>query len=244
MAEKRMRVIAVIPARAGSKGIRNKNIALVAGRPLIAYTIEAARAARTVERVLVSTDAPAIAEVARAEGAEVPFLRPAALSGDAVPGVDVVLHALNWLAEEEGTPLPEGVVYLQPTSPLRTAEDIDAAIDLLDRKKAEAVVSVCPVDCHPYWTKKVLPDGRLAAFLEVEQYLHLPRQALPPAYGLNGALYAARCDFLLANRSFYGERTYAYVMPPERSLDVDTPRDLHLAGLVLADRAHAGNGNG
>jgi CMP-N-acetylneuraminic acid synthetase len=230
--------VAVIPARGGSKGIPRKNLAPLAGRPLIAYTIEAARQARSVDRVLVSTDDREIAEVAQREGAEAPFLRPADLAGDDVPGVDVALHALDWLAEHEGAE-PEYVVFLQPTSPLRTAEDIDAAVDRLRGGDADAVVSVTPTAHHPYWAKRVLPDGRLADFLEAGEWQRRPRQELPPACVLNGAIYAARRAFLVANRSYYGERTAAYVMPPERSLDVDTPWDLYLAGLVLADKTRA-----
>jgi len=230
--------VAVIPARGGSKGIPRKNVALLAGRPLIAYSIEAARRARSVDRVLVSTDDREIAAVAKREGAEAPFLRPAALAGDAVPGVDVVLHAVTWLAEQQGTE-PQDVVCLQPTSPLRTAEDVDAAIDLLRANDGDAVVSVTPMEGHPYWAKKVLADGRLADFLDAGRWQRLPRQQLPPAYVLNGAIYAARRAFLVAKRSYYGDRTYAYVMPTERSLDVDTPWDLYLAGLILADKAQA-----
>lgn len=229
-------MLALIPARGGSKGIPRKNLAPLGGRPLVAWSIDCALRARGVERVLVSTDCPEIAEIARAAGAEVPFLRPAELAGDRVPGMDPLLHALEWCAAREAY-RPEWLVYLQPTSPLRAPEDIEAAFELAQKPGVEAVVSVAPAPSHPFWAKRIDADGRLQDFLadapEVSR-----RQELPEAYALNGALYLARCETLRAARSFYGDRTYALVMPRERSVDVDTPFDLELAGWLLA-RAQA-----
>lgn len=224
-------VIGLITARGGSKSMPRKNIAPLAGKPLIAWTIEAARASRLLSRILVSTDDGEIAQVAAAWGAEVPFTRPAELAGDATPHVLVVEHAIRWLEEAEGS-RPHYMLLLQPTSPLRSAEDIDAAIALAEEREAIAVVSVSPMERHPYLSKRILANGTLADFI-TSDIAYLRRQDLPPAYALNGALYLNRCDSLLRDHSFLPPGTLGYVMPPERSLDVDTPWDFHLIELVL-----------
>jgi CMP-N,N'-diacetyllegionaminic acid synthase len=227
-------VLGLVPARGGSKSILNKNIALVAGKPLIAYTIEAARAAPSVSRLVVSTDSPEIAAVARTHGAEVPFLRPSELAQDDTPGIAPVLHAVRWL-EEEQSYRPDYVVLLQPTSPLRAPGDIEAAMELAREREADAVVSVCPARDHPSWMKRIDACGRLADFgASGEAYTR--RQDLPPAYALNGAVYVARRGVLLELQTFYTARTHAYIMPLERSLDIDTPWDMYLAELILKDR--------
>lgn len=236
-----IRALGLIPARGGSKGIPHKNLAPLLGEPLIVHTIRAALHAPSLERVVVTTDDPAIAEVARAHGAEVPFLRPAALAQDDTPGIEPVVHALLWLEQEQGY-RPTHVVLLQPTSPLRTSEDIEQALALAAREDADAVVSVCPARHHPAWTKRLLDDGRLAPFI-AGAAMAPRRQDLPPAYALNGAVYVARREVVLARRSFHTERTWGHVMPPERSLDVDTPWDLRLAELVLGEhRARSASG--
>ncbi len=227
-------LLAVIPARSGSKGIVDKNLATVAGRPLIAYTIDAARQSRAVTRTVVSTDALDIADVARSLGADVPFLRPAELARDDTPGIAPFVHAVSWLGEAQGF-RPDWVLLLQPTSPLRTAEDIDAAVALAIERDADAVLSVCPVRHHPYWTRQLEPDGRLTPFIEPDPPA-LRRQDLPEVMSLNGAIYLIRRDVLLAGESFDTDRTLGYVMPPERSLDVDTPWDLQLVEWALRAR--------
>jgi N-acylneuraminate cytidylyltransferase/CMP-N,N'-diacetyllegionaminic acid synthase len=230
------RVLAIVPARGGSKAVPGKNLAEVAGKPLIAHSIAAAGAARGVERVVVSTDDPAIADAARRHGAEAPFLRPAELARDDSPTVAAVLHAVQWLEEHEGY-RPDYVLLLQPTSPLRTAGDVEGAIRLAIDRDADSVVSVCEVKHHPYWVMRRAPDGRLASFLgtdwEEDQQKYPRRQELPPAYAENGAVYLARRSVLLGRRSLYGEKVYGYVMPAERSLDIDTLWDLRLADLIL-----------
>lgn len=229
-----MPILAIIPARGGSKGIPDKNIAVVAGQPLIAWTIAAARAATAIDRVVVSTDSPRIAEIAVAKGAEVPFLRPAALAGDHAPGMAVILHALGWLAEHDGR-RPDVVMCLQPTSPLRTAQDIDAAAAVLTQPHTDAVVSVTAAEHHPAWMKQIDPSGRLVDF--GGSAAPVRRQDLPPAYALNGAIYMARRPLLEETGDWYGGTTRAYVMPAERSLDIDTPWHLHLADLLLRERS-------
>jgi len=228
-------VIGLITARGGSKSMPRKNILPLAGKPLIAWTIEAARSSRFLSRVLLSTDDPEIAEVAAGWGAEIPFMRPAELAGDTTPHVLVVEHAIRWLEEAEGS-RPEYVLMLQPTSPLRTAEDIDGVITFAREREAIAVVSVSPMDRHPYLSKRILADGTLAEFV-TSDIAYLRRQDLPPAYALNGALYLNRSDSLLRDHTFVPPGVLGYVMPPERSLDVDTPWDFHLVEMILQDRS-------
>ncbi len=230
-----MDILAIVTARGGSKGLPRKNVLPLAGKPLIAWTIEAARQSQVASRLIVSTDSQEIAEVSRAWGAEVPFLRPPELARDDSPHIAAVLHALQWLEAQEGR-RPARVLLLQPTAPLRSAEDIRGAVSLADRHAAAAVVSVCEARQHPFLTKRILEDGTLADFVAAGGISYLRRQALPPAYALNGAIYLNRAESLLRDRTFVPDGSYAYVMPPERSLDVDTPWDFHLVELLLHDR--------
>lgn len=227
-------VLALVTARGGSKGIPRKNIVPLVGKPLIAWTIEAARNSRSVDRIVVSTDDPEIAEVCRVLGAEVPFLRPEELARDDSPHMDVVIHAVNWLEAQEAY-TPDYVLLLQPTSPLRISDDIDAAMALAIEKAADAVVSVCLSPAHPYLMRRIEDDGRLKEFVPRPSG-YLRRQSLPPVYVENGAIYLVRRDVLLRDRSWYSAGTYAYIMPAERSIDVDTIWDLRLAALMLAER--------
>lgn len=227
-------VLAIISARGGSKSIPHKNIVAVAGKPLIAWTIEAALESILLDRVIVSTDDAAIAQVSRDCGAEVPFMRPADLARDNTPGIQPVIHAVQWL-EENDHYRPDYVMLLQPTSPLRITEDINTAIRLAVEKGADSVVSVCQAHQHPYWMKQITEDGRLVDYaLPEHEYTY--RQELPSVYTLNGAIYLTRSDILLEKGNFYTEKTYAYAMPPERSLDVDTEWDLQLVDLIIKDK--------
>jgi len=228
-------VLGVIPARGGSKGLSRKNILHLAGKPLIAYTIEVALSTSFLDRLIVSTDDEEIAKVAHQHGAEVPFCRPFDLARDETLVYPVLIHAVQWLSEHQDCN-PDFVLLLQPTSPLRTVEDIDAAINIAITAEAEAVVSVTPVHQHPYWMKQVTEDGRLTDHLPLERFPNR-RQDLPVVYALNGAIYLAETRILLERQTFYTDRTYAYIMPPERSLDIDSKWDLYLAELVLKDRA-------
>ena len=211
-------VLALITARGGSKGLPGKNIRPVHGRPLIDYTIAAARTARSVDRVVLSTDDDAIASVAVECGCEVPFRRPAALASDDARSIDVVLHALGQL------PAYDLVVLLQPTSPARTAEDIDEACHQLVSRSAPSCVSVTVASQSPYWMYRLEGDGRLHPLLE-PPIAASRRQDLPPAYVLNGAVYVARTDWLRTHGAFVGHGTIAHVMPPERSIDIDALDD-------------------
>jgi CMP-N,N'-diacetyllegionaminic acid synthase len=199
---------------------------------LIAWTLEAAMRCRAALRVVVSTDDVEIADVAAAAGAEVPFMRPARLARDDTPTIDVVMHALDELAGRGY--VPDRVLLLQPTSPLRTAGDIDAAMELAGARDATSVVSVSPADRHPWLMKRITSDGLLEDFMPHEPVTR--RQDLERVYALNGAIYLTRTEWLRGNGSFHATSSFAYVMPRERSLDVDEPWDLHLCDLLLRDR--------
>ncbi len=227
------RILAVIPARGGSKGLPGKNIRELGGKPLIAWSIEAGRQSRYVDQLVVSTDSKEIAQVAELWGGNAPFLRPADLATDEAKGIDAILHAVHWHLERgESFDL---VLVLQPTSPLRTAEDIDRAVELLFEKSASAIVSVCPTDHHPWWANTLPEDGCMKDFLRPE-LKNTNRQSLPKFCRLNGAIYLADIPFLEKTNSFITEGTFAYVMATEASVDIDTILDLHLAELLLKER--------
>lgn len=214
------RVLGLIPARGGSKGIPQKNIVPLNGRPLIAWTITAALQSQYIDEVVLSSDCEAIIEVARRYGCKVPFTRDASLSGDSTSTMEVVFDALERL------PSFEWIVLLQPTSPLRTVEDIDGCIHAMVSTNAQAAVTVRPAEDHPYLVFGTNADGRLQNFAAPPQGASLRRQDLPPAWILNGAVYVARTPWLLQQRSFLSADTLAYPMPPERSIDIDTLDDL------------------
>jgi CMP-N-acetylneuraminic acid synthetase len=225
--------LAVIPARGGSRAVPRKNLAPVAGRPLIAYTIDAALGCPDLARTIVSTDDPEIADEARAMGCEIPYLRPSELATETTPTVDVVIHALDQLKTAERY-VPEIVVILQPTSPLRAEHDISCALKILGEDAVDAVVAVTLASTHPEWTFTVGQDGFLTRYLPTISPT-TRRQDLPPAYAPNGAVFVIRRGALLEERTLYPRRTVAYVMPPERSLDIDDSWDLHVADLVLRE---------
>lgn len=231
-------VLAVIVARGGSKGIPRKNAALLGGVPLLAYTVRDARAARKVNRVVMSTEDPDLARLGMGLGAEVPFLRPATLATDEAPADAVLRHALEWLRTNEGTS-PEIVVLLQPTSPFRRASSIDAAITLLLETRADSVVGVCRADHPVEWLRRVDADGRISLFLS-EQPQPARRQDAQTLYRVNGAIYVLRADHIFAG-AMYGDDMRALVMDERSSIDIDRPFDLAVAeGLLRAEYATAG----
>jgi len=223
-------VLGIILARGGSQGLSGKNIRILGGHPLIAWSIRCAQAARCVDKVVVSTDSAAIAAVAKRYGAALPFVRPARLATGTATSVDALAHALQWFKARGQT--FDTVVLLQPTSPLRLPRDIDGVVRLLYARKADAVVSVCRSE-HPHWWMNTLPaDGNMAHFVH-PRARHANRQGLPVSYRLNGAVYAARGEYFLRRKSFFGKNTFAYRMPAQRSVDIDTAEDLALAQLRL-----------
>lgn len=227
------KILALIPARGGSKGILRKNIRSLAGKPLINWTIEAARDSEVCERLLVSTDDREIAAIARVSGADAPFLRPVSLSTDTTTSLSVVEHAIDWLHDMRAETFSH-VLLLQPTSPLRTKEDIQNAVRIAEKTNA-AVVSVCEPQQHPYLCKIVREDGTLADFIP-ESANFSRRQDFPPVFTLNGAIYIISVDCLRAEKTFTPEKTIPYIMPPERSLDIDTPWDFFLAEQAMLEK--------
>ncbi len=221
-------VLAVIPARGGSKGLPGKNIRPAGGKPLLAWTIEAARNSKLVDRVILSSDDAAIIEVARQWGCDTPFVRESRLAGDATPTIDVILDAL------ERCPGYDWVVLLQPTSPLRVADDIDRAISCCAGLGAPACVSVCETQESPYWMFTLEGQSQLVPLLPAA--LPVRRQDLPVVYRLNGAVYVARADWLARQRQFVTRETVAYEMPAERSLDIDTESDLFQLQRLLGEK--------
>ncbi|WP_332658300.1 acylneuraminate cytidylyltransferase family protein [Brevundimonas sp.] len=217
-------VLAVITARGGSKGLPGKNILPFRGAPLIAWTIKAAQAAPSIDRLILSSDDPGIIETARSLGCEAPFRRASELSGDTAASIDVLLDAADRV------PGHDIVVLLQPTSPLRTAGDIEATLALMAETGAPGAVSVSAAPCHPYLIFRRDAAGRLDPFIEKPADMGWRRQDLPPAYRVNGAVYAADLAWLRAERTLCkaGE-TAAYEMPAERSIDIDTLEDLRAA---------------
>lgn len=231
-------VLGLITARGGSRSIPRKNVLPLAGKPMIAWTIEAAQESRSVNRLLVSTDDEEIGEVAREYGAEVPFLRPPELAQDASSHLSVVAHALDW-AQEEGRPAPDYVLLLQPTSPLRLPEDIDCAVALAVEHEADSVVGVTVPHHHPRLARQVGEGGMLERFTAetaTPGRSDARRQALPAVYVLNGAIYLTRTIVLRAEGTFEPRRTFPYIMPPERSLEADDLWEFHLIELLMREK--------
>ncbi len=226
--------IALVTARGGSKRLPGKNIRDLAGKPLIAWSIEAAVKARSVSRVLVSTDDAAIAAAASDAGAEIPFLRPTNLAGDKSSHYDVIAHALDWLEQDTGQ-LPTLLCLLQPTSPLRLAGDIDALVEMVLAANADCGFSVSEAKVHPAYMYRLNGKGEAEAFLPRPQG-YLRSQDLEPLYHVNGAIYVLRPRTFRQRITVLSDRPVAYVMPPERSVDIDDAQDFILAETLMRSR--------
>jgi CMP-N,N'-diacetyllegionaminic acid synthase len=234
-----MRVLGIITARGGSKGIPGKNLKLLSGRPLLDYSIDAANDT-PLDRLILSTEDKKIAEAARTLGCEVPFMRPAELARDDTPHLPVIQHAVKWLQDHEGY-RADVVLTLQPTSPLRSAADIAAALRMLELSDADSVVSVSEVTAHahPMRMLKVDDQGFATLFATGEPVRNRinRRQDLPKAWVMNGAIYACRTEVLFAAApSLYGDRVVAYPMPAERSISIDDLEDWEAAERAIAKR--------
>lgn len=231
-----MKALGIIPARGGSKGVPRKNIRLLCGKPLIQYTAETALAAQHLSRVILSTEDEEIAAVGRGCGLEVPFMRPVELAQDDTPTLPVVQHAVNWI-EAQGDRY-DFVCVLQPTNPLRRAEDIDACLAMLQHRDLDCVVSVLPVphEYNPHWVYWQNEEGLLR--LSTEESTPLPRRNdLPPAFHRDGSVYATRRDVLMKEDSLYGKRLGGYLMDPRRHVNIDGPEDWQRAEALLEDLA-------
>ena len=224
------RFLGLIPARGGSKGIPHKNLVPLAGKPLIQYTIDAALNCRSLDRVILSTDDEKIAEYGLHAGVEVPFMRPAELATDEASTRVVQRHALQWCKADEGE-LPEALVTLQATSPLRTTQHIDEAVQRFQKEKADSVLGVTPVQDHPYEVVGFSKGGMIRA---MERPAHVVRrQQYPLFYKINGAIYITRSSILIAQDAGYGERVFEYEMDWDESVDIDSFNDLQVADTML-----------
>lgn len=224
-------MIAIIPARGGSKGLPGKNVRPLNGKPLIAYAIEEALKAKHIDRVIISTDDEEIARVAVQYGAELPFMRPTELASDTAQAIDNYIYTIGRL-EEEGKEQIDAFVVLQPTSPLRIAEDIDGAVGLFLEKGADSVISYCP-EAHPVtWHKYLDEEGR---FVNIFDDNIQNRQANRVSYYPNGAVYVFRTS-MIRNRKYYTDSSYAFIMPRTRSVDIDFIEDFEYAEFLLKRR--------
>jgi CMP-N-acetylneuraminic acid synthetase len=232
-----MRVLGIITARGGSKGISKKNIAPLLGKPLLAYTVEAALGSKRLTRTVLSTDDQNIAEIGLHLGVSSPFMRPAHLAGDDVPTLPVLQHVVEKL--ESLGEVYDAIMTLQPTNPLRRAEDIDGAVDLLERTGADSVISFVDVgEHHPARMKWIDAQGRVSDPPFAEEFEGQPRQQLQKLYLREGSIYLTRRSVLMESNSIKGRDCRAWVIPQERALNIDTPFDLVLTEHILKVGSH------
>ncbi|MBU0701774.1 acylneuraminate cytidylyltransferase family protein [bacterium] len=233
-----LKFLGLIPARGGSKGIIKKCITPLLDKPLIAYTIEEAKKSIHLHRIIVSTDDKNIASVSKEYGAEIPFMRPKELAQDDTPTLPVIQHALNTLRSQGY--VPDYIVLLQPTSPLRDVSHIDAAIEKIIQTQSDMVVSLCKVTQHPFWMRRIDREDKVYPFIETKNTYHR-RQDLPELYRLNGAITVTRREVIEAAALAIDEKKKldirGYVMEEAVSVDVDTPIDLFIAQKLLEERA-------
>ncbi|MGB2870888.1 cytidylyltransferase domain-containing protein [Psychrobacillus psychrotolerans] len=220
------KVLAIISARGGSKGVPRKNIRNLAGKPLIAWTIEVAKKSQYIDRLILSSEDDEIIKIAKEYGCEVPFVRPRELAQDNTSGIEPILHAVENI---EGY---DYVVLLQPTSPLRIAEDIDGCLENLTETNSAACVSVTESNTSPFWMY-TLSEKKIIQPLIKQDELIMLRQELPKVFALNGAVYVAKIEWIKRSRSFLTEETSAYNMPQSRSYDIDTEDDFLWCDLLM-----------
>lgn len=225
-------MIAIIPARGGSKGLPGKNTRLLQGKPLIAHTIEAAIKAKNISEVIVTTDSSEIAKISENYGANVPFLRPDYLSGDDASAIDVYLHAVNFLSKKNGLSIDKFVVLL-PTVPLRNEVHIDKAIEKFTEKKADTLVSVCEAETPPSWYFKINEEKLYNAELEQSDALS-NRQDYQKYYIPNGAIYILDYNLLKQNRTYYSDNTIPFLMERRSSVDIDNLIDFEFAEFIMS----------
>ncbi|MCF2700356.1 acylneuraminate cytidylyltransferase family protein [Fusobacterium mortiferum] len=228
------KVLAIIPARSGSKGIKNKNIKELNEKPLISYTIEVARESEIFEDIVVSTDSEKYAEISKEYGAIVPFLREEKLSSDTASSLDVILDVLEKM-EKLGKRY-ETLVLLQPTSPLRTVENLKEAYNLYLKNKANAVVSVCEMEHSPLWSNILPIDNKMDGFLK--KIGNKNRQQLEKYYRINGAIYIANIEYFKRYKDFYYKNSYAYIMSRENSIDIDEEIDFKIAEFLMKEKGN------
>lgn len=231
-----MKNIAIIPARSGSKGLKDKNIKKLNGKPLLTYSIEAAIKSKLFDEIMVSTDSEKYAEIAKTAGANVPFLRSAVNSSDKASSWDTVIEVLkNYVRMGK---IFDTVCLLQPTSPLRTAGDIIGAYEVLKQKSANAVTSVCEVDYPPIWNMILPKDNSLEEFKKQDQ--DCPRQQLPTYHRLNGAIFIKTIDYTNGQIKLVDNKEFAFIMPQQHSVDIDTDVDFLIAEVLATENKDIG----
>lgn len=224
------KILAIIPARSGSKGLKDKNIKMMNGKPLIAYTIEAAQNSKIFEDIIISTDSEKYAEIAKKYGGSVPYLRDKKLANDNAKSSDVILDILNRVEKKY-----DSFIMLQPTSPLRTEKNIIEAYKMYLEKKANSVVSVCEMEHSPLWANTLNEEKRMDSFLKGIA-VNRNRQELETYYRINGALYIANVEYFKRYQDFYYKDSYAYIMEKENSIDIDDELDFKIAEYLIKNK--------
>ena len=227
---KNKKILAIIPARGGSKGIPKKNIKNLAGKPLIYYTINSATKSNVFDKIIVSTDSKEIAEISRKYGVEVPFIRPKELSTDKADGMDVIIHAIKFL-EEKGE-FFDYIMKLQPTSPLRNEKDIIDALNLATEKNANSIISVSECKRHPLWSNILNKNREMKSFIK-EDIRKKNRQDLPKYYELNGMIFLAKTKKLLETKDWFMDESFALIIDKNRAIDIDDIVDFKLAEILI-----------
>jgi N-acylneuraminate cytidylyltransferase/CMP-N,N'-diacetyllegionaminic acid synthase len=233
---KNYKILAIIPARGGSKGVLRKNLRNLWGKPLIQWSIDEAKKSKYIDRIVISTEDNEIEELSIRAGVEV-IKRPIELAQDDSPTIDSIVYTLNKLEEIEGY-TPNYVLLLQCTSPFRNAEDIDASIDTLLNKNDnfKSLISVSREEHPPWWLKTIDSDGAMKDFISYDKEKYTRRQSFQPVYRLNGAIYICEINELKKYKSFETDRTLAYIMDSSSSIDIDTEEDLRLAEYILKNK--------
>ncbi len=232
MTETGTMILGVVPARGGSKGVPGKNIRPVLGKPLMAYSIECGLKCQSVDRLIVSTDSPEIAEIARRHGADVPFMRPSDLAGDLVPMLPVLQHSLQ-AAEEHYGKRVEALVLLDPTGPLRTVNDVEDCLSLLRRSGCDAVISGNTAHRSPYFNMVAQRDGYVHLVIPISDPIGR-RQDSPPVYDLNTVVWVYSRRALMDEAARIPRRSLLYLVPPERSIDIDTELDFQILEFLIS----------
>ncbi len=228
-----MKVLFVITARGGSKGVPKKNIRILGGMPLIAYKIIAAKKCRYENRIIVSTDDRDIAEVAKNYGAEVPFIRPAKLATDLASSADVVLHSINWVSENSQEKY-DYVCLLEPSSPFASYKDLNEALRLIEENDADTLLGVREVDVTTNFIHPLDNNGKLSEFYyAIKELKSIRRQDQKKEYTMNGCMYIAKWDYFLKNKLFHSENSIPYIMPEESSIEIDTILDYEIACRIV-----------
>lgn len=231
---KHNKILAIIPARGGSKGVPNKNIKELLGKPLIAYTIEQARNSHYIDRTIVSTDSPAISDIAISYGAEVPFMRPEELATDQSGTIDVLVHAIDWLEKNENYRF-DILVLLHATTPLREPEDIDHSIELLVEEGAENVFTVTEAHRNPYFNMVEIKNDKVSL---VKKGNYTTRQRAPEVFDMNSSIYVWWKDIFKKKKSIFLENSRIYIMPRTRSVDIDNYFDFKIAEMLLSNQGN------